>query len=220
MSEETEPNPTHSKGVSKRKFSQEEDNFILKMVSENGLHYWKQIADQLGTRTPRQCRERWKHYLSPGIESGPWTPEEDLILQTKYHELGPKWSIIRESLPGRTDVNIKNRYALISRRTQRITEGKNPVPRLPIERKSQRTTLKSDPPEADQTTIETSQPAAAQVPPSDEKEAVDSMKKHLQSNSAFGDEAADFLAFLCEGKVSVADLEIFATATDDLSDNE
>ena len=107
------------KGQSKRKFTQEEDRIILEMVKQHGIRVWKQISERLGNRTARQCRERWKHYLSPGIDPSPWTKDEDAILEKMVQKLGPKWSIIRDSLPGRTDVNIKNRYALIQRRSMR-----------------------------------------------------------------------------------------------------
>ena len=107
------------RGQSKRKFTQEEDRVILEMVKQYGIRVWKQISERLGSRTPRQCRERWKNYLSPGIDSSPWTHDEDAILEKMVRQLGPKWSIIRDSLPGRTDVNIKNRYALIQRRSMR-----------------------------------------------------------------------------------------------------
>ena len=109
--------------ISKRKFSMEEDAIIVDMVCKFGIHYWKQIAKEIG-RTPRQCRERWKHYLCPGIDSSPWTPEEDAIIEKKYSKFGPKWSLIREFLPGRTDVNIKNRHALLLRREQRMSGKK------------------------------------------------------------------------------------------------
>ncbi|OHT14534.1 hypothetical protein TRFO_15062 [Tritrichomonas foetus] len=109
----------------KRKFTKEEDDLINRMVSEHGEHFWKEISKLLTSRTPRQCRERWKHYLSPGIDNSPWTPEEDEILEHRYLILGPKWSLIRESLPGRTDVNIKNRYALLCRKVQKDALKKN-----------------------------------------------------------------------------------------------
>lgn len=126
--------PVRHRGKSKRKFSQSEDDIILEMVKEHGLGCWKEISEKLGTRTARQCRERWKHYLSPGIDASPWTSEEDLILARKVRELGPKWSLIRECLPGRTDVNIKNRYALILRRMMRKRVPSQPIgnPVVPV----------------------------------------------------------------------------------------
>jgi hypothetical protein len=117
-------------GLRKRKFTENEDSLILKDVAEKGVHAWTEIAQKLPERTARQCRERWKHYLAPEVESSrSWTPHEDAILEAKCREFGPKWSRIRDFLPGRTDVNIKNRSALLIRRLQK--RAKDPVRFIP-----------------------------------------------------------------------------------------
>lgn len=108
----------------KHKFTQEEDLFILKMVEENGVSDWNKISKTLKNRTARQCRERWNHYLRPGIVTSPWTNEEDEILSKLYNEIGAKWSIIRSNLPGRTDISIKNRWTLISRKNVKQAKQK------------------------------------------------------------------------------------------------
>lgn len=53
--------------------------------------------------------------MSPGINRDPWTPEEDAVLKQQHAILGPKWAEIRAQIPGRTDVSLKNRWALITR---------------------------------------------------------------------------------------------------------
>ena len=47
----------------------------------------------------------------PGVNTAPWTEYEDKLLEQKVNELGRKWSVIAKFFPGRTDINIKNRYA-------------------------------------------------------------------------------------------------------------
>jgi hypothetical protein len=89
------------------------------MVRECGADAWAAVADSLVSRSARQCRERWKHYLAPGINNGPWAPHEDVILREQFGIFGPKWSAIREALPGRTDVAAKNRWALLSKTATR-----------------------------------------------------------------------------------------------------
>jgi hypothetical protein len=100
------------------RFTEEEDRQILQMVDEFGRHEWNAVSRMLGTRTARQCRERWRHYLRPGIASAPWTYQEDTLLYQKFALLGPKWAQISTLFPGRTEVNVKNRWTKLSRDRQ------------------------------------------------------------------------------------------------------
>ncbi|KAH0792087.1 Myb-like DNA-binding domain containing protein [Histomonas meleagridis] len=95
-------------------FSAEEDFMLKNLVARFGDKDWKIIAENMPNRTTKQCRERYKNYLSPNIRNDPWTPEEDKILIQKYSELGPKWSTIASFLDRRSDVNIKNRWTSLS----------------------------------------------------------------------------------------------------------
>lgn len=113
---------------SKRKFSEYEDSVIRDMVKEHGTHSWKLISESLFNRTPRQCRERWKHYLSQEINKEPWTEEEDRLLEEEYKKVGAKWSTIAKLLPGRTDVNIKNRWSLLLRKHKKLQKIKAEKP--------------------------------------------------------------------------------------------
>ena len=61
-------------------------------------------------RNARQCRERWKHYLSSNRGKSPWTEEEDKLLLEKMEELGPKWTKIATFFQDRTDIQIKTRW--------------------------------------------------------------------------------------------------------------
>lgn len=115
------------KRVKKRKFTAEEDGKILSLVKTLGEHAWIKIAKKLSNRTPRQCRERWKHYLVVNSNNSEWTKEEDSILMTRFHEFGTKWTKIAEFLPGRTSINIKNRYALLKRRKNQPEKEENSV---------------------------------------------------------------------------------------------
>jgi len=98
---------------SRQKFTPEEDNMLRSLVQELGDKAWKRIANRIGTRTTRQCRERYNNYLSPNLVNGSWTRQEDLVLISKVMELGPKWSLIVKFFNYRSDVNIKNRYSLL-----------------------------------------------------------------------------------------------------------
>ena len=53
---------------------------------------WREISQQMKSkRNPRQCSERYLHYLSPSVNNGPWSIEEDKFLINKYEEFGPQW---------------------------------------------------------------------------------------------------------------------------------
>ena len=109
------PYPEHRHA--KHKFTPEEDERLTLIVKQFGESNWKMIAEQMGTRNCRQCRERWKNYLSPNVCKDPWTPQEDTLLQEKYKEYGSQWSLIAKFFPSRTDVNLKNRWVVLTNHT-------------------------------------------------------------------------------------------------------
>ena len=43
----------------------EEDALLTQLVAELGAEKWVAIANQLGTRSGKQCRERWHNHLDP-----------------------------------------------------------------------------------------------------------------------------------------------------------
>jgi hypothetical protein len=96
--------------TSKRKFTQEEDLQIIELLSTMPQPDWQRVASQLGTRSPRQCRERWRSYLHPDLKTGQWTREEDAILRREHANVGPRWATIALFLPGRSEIQVKNRW--------------------------------------------------------------------------------------------------------------
>lgn len=124
----------------KCKFSEEEDELLKNLVSEmlksndtnidnddvknenlvNSAIDWNKVALSMKTsRNARQCRERYLNYLSPLVENGPWTPEEEELLCEKYNEIGPHWKQISVFFPSRTDINVKSHFHLIERRNMK-----------------------------------------------------------------------------------------------------
>lgn len=104
----------------RQKFMPEEDQRLIELVNEHGTSDWVLIASLMENRNPRQCRERWKHYLSVrDTRKEPFSPEEDRAISEKFNELGPKWTKIATFLPGRSDIDIKHRF-LTSIRYQHI----------------------------------------------------------------------------------------------------
>lgn len=112
----TSQNP---KKITRRKFTPEEDELLKNLVATFGPTDWQTIAQHLVSRSPRQCRERWKHYISPDVVTGNWTDEENQRLLQNYKDHGPQWAIIAKSFPGRTDIGVKNHYISLTARRNR-----------------------------------------------------------------------------------------------------
>jgi len=66
----------------KSSWSKAEDELLVQAVAKWGPHDWYQIASEIPGRLPRQCRERYKNHLRQGINTSPFTPEEDAIILT------------------------------------------------------------------------------------------------------------------------------------------
>ena len=92
----------------RKKFTPEEDEKLIKLASTHNR--WEDIAKEMPGRNGRQCRDRYKNYLKPGYFNGQWTPEEDIILQKKFNEYGPQWSMIKQFFNNRSSNSLKNRW--------------------------------------------------------------------------------------------------------------
>jgi hypothetical protein len=97
--------------VPRHKFNSLEDQRLQSLVAELGQSNWLEISARLGTRSARQCRERYHNYLDPKLRHGPWSEAEDILLVQKFTEFGPKWALIERFFEGRSEANIKNRWA-------------------------------------------------------------------------------------------------------------
>jgi hypothetical protein len=100
-------------------FSQADDQTLATIVEQLGDADWGAVARQMPGRSARQCRDRWKGYLSPDLTNDRWTSEEDQILLDQFTVLGPRWSLIAAKVPGRSEVAVRNRIQLLERRKAR-----------------------------------------------------------------------------------------------------
>jgi hypothetical protein len=125
--------PSSEKGppLHKCKFTTEEDAQLSELVRLHGEEDWMTISCLMPGRNPRQCRERWRHYLSPAVSLAPFAPDEDARLLHKYAELGPKWKAIAAFFEGRTDINVKNRWLLLGRHQRRAEAAADDVTAAP-----------------------------------------------------------------------------------------
>ena len=99
----------------KNKFTPEEDKRLLEIVQLHGSKDWVHISQIMGTRNPRQCRERYKNYLNPELRQDPWTPEEDALLEEKFKQYGPRWNKISHFFNARSDNSVRNRWMMLDR---------------------------------------------------------------------------------------------------------
>lgn len=117
------PNKLH-----KNPFSIEEDKLILKLVEIIGENNWVDIAKYMKKknydRNSRQCRDRYYHYLNPNINKLMWSKEEDDLLMEKVENEGKKWKKFEKFFPGRTEVQLRNRYNLLARKMEKIEKKK------------------------------------------------------------------------------------------------
>ena len=110
------------------KFTKEEDNKLEYAVSLFGLNNWSYVAKALGTKTVRQCRERWYNQLNPQLTKGRWTPKEDFLLMQKYAEFGPRWVLIAKYITNKSPVSIKLRWKRLAKKGNIDTIHKQKVP--------------------------------------------------------------------------------------------
>ena len=129
LSNSFSPNNENDKEEKKKsrkfKFSTEEDISLKELVDKHGTSNWAVVASAFPGRTPRQCRDRWNHYLSQDPFQLPWTDEEDKALMKHYEEVGSKWTVIARYFPSRNAVVIRNRCCRLLRRFGQGDMNKN-----------------------------------------------------------------------------------------------
>ena len=91
-------------------WTEKEDEMLTAYVELYGENKWSEIAKTFPSRDAGQCRQRWLLCLKPGIDHSIWKEEEDNLIMSKFTELGRKWKIIATFLPGRTNLQVHNRY--------------------------------------------------------------------------------------------------------------
>jgi len=77
--------------------------------------FWNEVSRCTPGRTSKQCRERWRNAVDPGISHEPWSEEEDKNLMSLHAQFGNKWTRISDFLPGRTENGSKSRFKSLER---------------------------------------------------------------------------------------------------------
>jgi len=84
---------------------------LISLVDQYGRSNWNTISLILGNRTASACRSRYEKRLNPSTKKGRWTTAEDSQLSDAIEKIGEmNWSKIEALVPGRTDVQCRERY--------------------------------------------------------------------------------------------------------------
>jgi len=114
----------------KADWSEEEDEFILKTVAlrERACN-WKEMAEKGGKvfpskkRTAQDYNRRWK-MLTNTDKKDPWSIKEELNLIAGHARFKNKWTNISDSLKGRSNNTIKNKFYSVFRKIKgKIQKG-------------------------------------------------------------------------------------------------
>jgi hypothetical protein len=106
-------------------WSSEEDAKVMDYIKIHGTK-WSNIAKLIEGRSGKQVRDRYLNVLMPNIKRTDWTEDEDEIISRLFVEIGPQWCKISDSLKGRTEAQVKNRYYTY---LKKMSEGKIVVTR-------------------------------------------------------------------------------------------
>lgn len=96
-------------------FTVNDDKKLKSIINSMDSLDWNLIAEKMGNRNARQCKDRWTKYLSPNVNRLPFTALEDMLLFEKYKELGPHWVLISKFFNNRSDTSIKSRFMQLKR---------------------------------------------------------------------------------------------------------
>ncbi|KAK0711912.1 Homeodomain-like protein [Lasiosphaeris hirsuta] len=96
----------------------------MSLVQTRGPFNWVRVATNLGSRTPKQCRERYHQTLKPTLNHAPITPEEGILIEQYVNEIGKRWAEIARRLPGRSDDMVKGWWNGSQNRRRRVDRRK------------------------------------------------------------------------------------------------
>ncbi len=113
-------------------WSQAEDNYLIQLVHTQGALNWVRVAQLIGSRSPKQCRERYHQNLKPSLNHEPISPEEGLLIERLVAEMGKRWAEIARRLDGRSDNAVKNWWNGSMNRRRRLVVRRRAATPCPL----------------------------------------------------------------------------------------
>lgn len=103
-------------------WSKEADKYLHMLISIRGDSDWDKIAIQMKAKFPHKhwsnkcCKERWNTIVDQSLSRHPWSEREEFEMLIAYRKYQNRWSNVSQSLNGRDNNTIKNRFYSIFRK--------------------------------------------------------------------------------------------------------
>jgi hypothetical protein len=126
MSLSSRSHQSQQRHLKKSKGAHDEDDHLRVAVQTYGTDSWNKISALVTTRTGKQCRERWIGQLAPSVSKETWSGEEDAVLIRQHALTGNRWTVIAAQLPGRSALQVKNRWNWLMRHNLSMDQFASP----------------------------------------------------------------------------------------------
>lgn len=93
----------------KRKWTEQEDAFLINFVNHSGSRNWKKITNYLSNKTPQQCAYRYDK-LVKNMNKLKWSRNDDILLMELIDTYGQNWANIVHYMPGRSVHEVQERF--------------------------------------------------------------------------------------------------------------
>ena len=106
-------------------WSEEENKHLISLAKGKQRMSWNEIGTEVSKhcetqKSGKQCRERYRNYADPSLETSEWKPQEKLLFLVLHKFYGNQWSNIAKHMNQRSDVVVKNYFYSIARKALKL----------------------------------------------------------------------------------------------------